>query len=185
MERKAQTPHFVFVVQFDIIVAFIAIRTCVCQAIGVYVCVLAHKPQFSRHTRHVSCDLSHRCRESCAEGIGTCHWFTYIYVWLFCLTFYSYLKFKLFPTLCWETGCSTQSIYLYLCCFWRDKLYKDTFSFLFLTICVSISKRVFVSIVTKREYPHLPEGCSRDRRSVSSSQLPLLEIQISHTSSQR
>jgi len=42
-----------------------------------------------------------------------------------------------------------------------------------------------VSIVTKREYPRLPEGCSRDRRSVSSSQLPVLELQISHSASQK
>ncbi len=54
MERKAQTPHFVFAVQFDIIVAFIANRVSVRQAVGVCLCVLA---QATIVTSHSTCFL--------------------------------------------------------------------------------------------------------------------------------
>ena len=51
MERKAQTSHFVFAAQFDIIVAFIAIGICACQDVGV--CGLF---MLTNHNSHVTLD---------------------------------------------------------------------------------------------------------------------------------
>lgn len=53
MERKAQTPHFVFAVQFDIIVAFIAIRIRVRQTVGVCACVFL----LANRNCHVTLDM--------------------------------------------------------------------------------------------------------------------------------